>query len=55
MSHINHYKEKGLFDFYTFDFEEDAKQFKEENKEYNNIYYSWSWKAWVSSKTRNSA
>jgi len=46
-----HYKQEGLFDFYIFDFEENARQFKKENKDYDNIYYSWSWKAWVASKT----
>jgi len=47
----NHYKQEGLFDFYTFDFEENAQQFKKENKDYDNIYYSWGWKAWIASKT----
>jgi len=51
MNNANHYKEEGLLDFYTFTSEEDAEQFREESGDYNNIYYSWGWKAWIASKT----
>ncbi len=47
---MKHYKEDGLFDFYAFDTEIEAKQFSVKNLEYNNIYYSWGWRAWIASK-----
>jgi len=52
MNRLNHYEEEGLLDFYTFTSEEDAEQFKEENEDYNNIYYSYGWKTWIVSKTK---
>lgn len=43
-----HYYLDGLYDFYLFDFEEEARNFDEL---YRNIYYSYGWKCWVASRT----
>lgn len=46
----NHYYMEGLYDFYLFDFEEDARGFSED---YNNVYFSYTWLKWVASKSIN--
>lgn len=47
---MKNYKIDGLLDFYTFDYEEEAREFAKINKEYSNVYYSYGWKSWVASK-----
>jgi len=45
-----HYTDGETHDFYTFFTEEAAHKFNAEHKEYDNIYYSYGWKAWCASK-----
>jgi hypothetical protein len=48
---MERYTDNKTHDFYTFDFEEEAIVFSNENPEYTNVYYSYGWKSWVASKT----